>query len=293
MTFFWCKIWVIIVSKSAKFLVLLFFWMRNKRLLLSIFCTFQTPSTLLTNFALNSLLFVLYLFLYLYLCLCWYLYLYFSPIITVACCPLSANEEIKDGRDFNHVAKLMLISAICIFSFLQFVYFQASFLQFVVGIKTISISGVLILWFYGNLCNKEKIIQLVAHVIQQSIELSILEACSACLSCHLHSSGQSGTLPRCWPGRMLHIKACCNLVLIKVSSNLTHHCLLLVCFQFFNLSYHLTNTIVFHLSEVKAWIHSPLQSLSSHPGGSLSTWEKKPRYFIKLNLTPWRGWLNT
>ena len=128
----------------------------------------------------------------------------------------------------------------------------------------------------------------MAHVIQQNIELSILEACSACLSCHLHSSGQSGTLPRCWPGRMLHIKACCNLVLIKVSSNLTHHCLLLVCFQFFNLSYHLTNTIVFHLSEVKAWIHSPLQSLSSHPGGSLSTWEKK-----QYTFTPWRGWLNT
>ena len=171
-----------------------------------------------------------------------------TPIITPACCLRSANVKLFICICVCIYICVCVCICTCIFhplsqlhaarsqpmrrlkmgeistmlpswySFLQFVYFQASFLQFVVGIKTISISGVLILWFYGNLCNKEKIIQLVAHVIQQSIELSILEACSACLSCHLHSSGQSGTLPRCLPGKILHVKACCNLVLIKVSS---------------------------------------------------------------------------
>ena len=86
----------------------------NHTCVLSAFCQCET--------------FYMYLCLYLYLCMCLYLYLYFSPIITVACCSLSANVEIKDGRDFNQVAKLVLISAICIFSFLQFVYFQTSFL---------------------------------------------------------------------------------------------------------------------------------------------------------------------
>ena len=61
---------------------------------------------------------------------------------------------------------------------------------------------------------------------------------------------------------MLHIKACCNLVLIKVSSNLTHHCLLLVCFQFFNLAYHLTNYYYFLSVWTSVWSES-LDSFTS------------------------------
>ena len=37
------------------------------------------------------------------------------PIITVACSPFSDSVDSKDGRDFNHVAKLVLISVICIY----------------------------------------------------------------------------------------------------------------------------------------------------------------------------------
>ena len=53
MKFCWCKIWVITMSKSAKYLVWWVYWMKNKCLLLSTFCSFQTPSTLLTNCALS------------------------------------------------------------------------------------------------------------------------------------------------------------------------------------------------------------------------------------------------
>ena len=52
--FLWCKIWVIIISKSAKFLVWRVYWMKNKCLLLSTFCSFQTPLTLLTYSALTA-----------------------------------------------------------------------------------------------------------------------------------------------------------------------------------------------------------------------------------------------
>ena len=48
----WCKIWVISISKSAKLHVWWVYWMKNKCLHLSTFCTFQTPLTLLTNSAL-------------------------------------------------------------------------------------------------------------------------------------------------------------------------------------------------------------------------------------------------
>ena len=44
MKLFWCKIWVLPVSKSAKFLVWWVYWMRNKCLLLSTFCIFQNPT---------------------------------------------------------------------------------------------------------------------------------------------------------------------------------------------------------------------------------------------------------
>ena len=53
MKFCWCKIWVITMSKSAKYLVWWVYWMKNKCLLLSTFCTFQTPLTLLTYSALS------------------------------------------------------------------------------------------------------------------------------------------------------------------------------------------------------------------------------------------------
>ena len=52
MKLFWCKIWVITRSKSAKYLVWWVYWMKNKCLLLATFCTFQTPLTLLTYSAL-------------------------------------------------------------------------------------------------------------------------------------------------------------------------------------------------------------------------------------------------
>ena len=52
MKFCWCKIWVITMSKRAKFLVSWVYWMRNKGLLLPTFCTFETLLTLITNCAL-------------------------------------------------------------------------------------------------------------------------------------------------------------------------------------------------------------------------------------------------
>ena len=53
---FWCKIWVITISKSAKFLVWWVLLNGKKCLLLSTFSTFQTPLTVLTNSALHHLI---------------------------------------------------------------------------------------------------------------------------------------------------------------------------------------------------------------------------------------------
>ena len=52
---FWCKIWVITISKSVKFLILWVLLNENECLLLSTFSTFQTPLTNLTNSALICL----------------------------------------------------------------------------------------------------------------------------------------------------------------------------------------------------------------------------------------------
>ena len=51
---FWYKIWVVTIRKNAKFLVWWGYWVRNKCLLLSTFCTFQTPLTVLTNSAMDQ-----------------------------------------------------------------------------------------------------------------------------------------------------------------------------------------------------------------------------------------------
>ena len=50
---FGTKIWVVTIRKNAKFFVWWGYWVRNKCLLLSTFCTFQTPLTVLTNSAMG------------------------------------------------------------------------------------------------------------------------------------------------------------------------------------------------------------------------------------------------